>query len=130
MVDAARRLEAAGADLLLICTNTMHRRRRLPGAWSGRLGRGARRGEFRSQSFRDDRYTDSGRHRSFATLAPGTYRVQGVLDRNGDYNFAGRGPGDFASKAVTVRFPLSSMRVIQLDHGVLWAAHHAVAFTR
>ena len=25
MVDAARRLEAAGADLLLICTNTMHR---------------------------------------------------------------------------------------------------------
>lgn len=25
MVDAARRLEAAGADMLLICTNTMHR---------------------------------------------------------------------------------------------------------
>jgi aspartate racemase len=25
MVDAARRLEACGADLLLICTNTMHR---------------------------------------------------------------------------------------------------------
>lgn len=25
MIDAARRLEAAGADLLLICTNTMHR---------------------------------------------------------------------------------------------------------
>jgi aspartate racemase len=25
MVDAARRLEGAGADLLLICTNTMHR---------------------------------------------------------------------------------------------------------
>lgn len=25
MVDAARRLEAAGAELLLICTNTMHR---------------------------------------------------------------------------------------------------------
>ena len=25
MIDAARRLEAAGADVLLICTNTMHR---------------------------------------------------------------------------------------------------------
>lgn len=53
---------------------------------------------------------------SFATLAPGTYRVQAVLDCNGDYNFAGRGPGDFASKAVTVRFPLSSMPILQLDH--------------
>lgn len=29
--------------------------------------------------------------RSFATLAPGTYRVQAVLDRNGDYNFAAGG---------------------------------------
>jgi enterochelin esterase-like enzyme/uncharacterized protein (DUF2141 family) len=55
---------------------------------------------------------------SFATLAPGTYRVQAVLDRNGDYNFAGRGPGDLASKVVTVHFPLSSMPTLQLDHAV------------
>jgi len=54
--------------------------------------------------------------KSFATLAPGSYRVQAVLDRNGDYNFAGRGPGDLVSKVVTVHFPLSSMLTIQLDH--------------
>jgi enterochelin esterase-like enzyme/uncharacterized protein (DUF2141 family) len=55
---------------------------------------------------------------SFATLAPGPYRVQAVLDRNGDYNFAGRGPGDLVSKVVTLQFPLSSMPVLQLDHAV------------
>jgi enterochelin esterase-like enzyme/uncharacterized protein (DUF2141 family) len=56
--------------------------------------------------------------RSFATLAPGTYRVQAVLDRNGDYNFAGRGPGDLISKVVTVHFPLPSMPILQLDHAM------------
>lgn len=56
--------------------------------------------------------------KNFATLAAGTYRVQAVLDRNGDYNFAGRGPGDLISKVVTVRFPLPSMPVIQLDHAM------------
>jgi enterochelin esterase-like enzyme/uncharacterized protein (DUF2141 family) len=55
---------------------------------------------------------------SFATLAPGTYRVQAVLDRNGDYNFAGRGPGDLVSKVFTLHFPLSSMPVIPLDHAL------------
>ncbi|MBB3911868.1 alpha/beta hydrolase-fold protein [Sphingomonas desiccabilis] len=54
----------------------------------------------------------------FATLAPGTYRVQAVLDRNGDYNFAGRGPGDLVSKVVTLQFPLSSTPVLHLDHAV------------
>ena len=54
----------------------------------------------------------------FAALAPGIYRVQAVLDRNGDYNFAGRGPGDLASRVVTVRSPLSSMPVIPLDHAL------------
>jgi len=56
--------------------------------------------------------------KSFATLTPGTYRVQAVLDRNGDYAFAGRGPGDLVSRVVTVRFPLSSTPVIQLDHAM------------
>ncbi len=40
--------------------------------------------------------------KGFAELAPGTYRVQVVLDRNGDYNYGGRGPGDLVSKVVTV----------------------------
>jgi enterochelin esterase-like enzyme/uncharacterized protein (DUF2141 family) len=56
--------------------------------------------------------------KSFATLAPGSYRVQAVLDRNGDYNFAGRGPGDLVSKVITLHFPLSSMPIIQLDHAM------------
>jgi enterochelin esterase-like enzyme len=55
---------------------------------------------------------------SFATLGPGPYRVQAVLDRNGDYNFAGRGPGDLVSKVVTLQIPLSSMPVLQLDHAL------------
>lgn len=55
---------------------------------------------------------------SFATLRPGNYRVQAVLDRNGDYNFAGRGPGDLASKVITVHFPLSSTPSLQLDHAL------------
>ena len=55
---------------------------------------------------------------SFATLPPGDYRVQAVLDRNGDYNYRGRGPGDWVSKVVTVRFPLSSSPTVPLDHEV------------
>lgn len=54
----------------------------------------------------------------FATTAKGDYRVQVVLDRNGDYNFTGRGPGDIVSKVVTVRFPLASVPSIALDHVV------------
>jgi hypothetical protein len=54
--------------------------------------------------------------RGFATTAKGDYRVQVVLDRNGDYNFGGRGPGDIVSKVVTVRFPLTSAPSIPLDH--------------
>lgn len=55
---------------------------------------------------------------SFATLPQDSYHVQAVLDRNGDYNFAGRGPGDLVSKVVTLHFPLSSMPVIPLDHAL------------
>ncbi len=54
--------------------------------------------------------------RDFAAAAKGDYRVQVVLDRNGDYNFSGRGPGDIVSKVVTVHFPLSSVPSIPLDH--------------
>jgi hypothetical protein len=56
--------------------------------------------------------------RDFATTAKGDYRVQVVLDRNGDYIFGGRGPGDIVSKVVTVRFPLTFVPSIPLDHVV------------
>ena len=51
-----------------------------------------------------------------AGLAPGDYRVQAVLDRNGDYDYAGRGPGDLVSKVVTIHLPLASPPSIPLDH--------------
>ena len=41
----------------------------------------------------------------FAALPPGDYRVQAVLDRNGDYNYAGRGPGDLVSTVATIHWP-------------------------
>jgi hypothetical protein len=56
--------------------------------------------------------------KGFAMLAPGDYRVQAVLDRNGDYNYAGRATGDLVSKVVTVHFPLASAPTIPLDHAV------------
>jgi hypothetical protein len=59
---------------------------------------------------------------SLATLRPGSYRMQAVLDRDGDYNFAGRGPGDLLSKVVTVRLPLASTPTLPLDRAVPPAA--------
>lgn len=50
----------------------------------------------------------------FSTLAPGTYEVQAVLDRNHDYNYGGRGEGDLVSKVVTVTLP-GKLPVITLD---------------
>ena len=56
--------------------------------------------------------------RGFAAAAKGDWRVQLVLDRNGDYNYGGRGPGDIVSRAVTTHFPLTSPPTIVLDHVV------------
>ncbi|WCT72252.1 alpha/beta hydrolase-fold protein [Sphingomonas naphthae] len=56
--------------------------------------------------------------KDFATTLKGEYRVQAVLDRNGDYNYAGRGAGDLVSKVVTVQFPLTAMPSIPLDHAL------------
>lgn len=56
--------------------------------------------------------------RSFAALKPGAYRVQAVLDRDGDYNYAGRGAGDLVSKVVTIALPLNATPVIPLDHAI------------
>jgi len=55
---------------------------------------------------------------SFASLAPGRYRVQAVLDRDGDYAYGGRGAGDLVSKVVTVTFPLASIPSLALDQAV------------
>lgn len=42
---------------------------------------------------------------AFAKLPPGTYAFQAVLDRNHDYNYAGRGPGDIVSPVVEAKLP-------------------------
>lgn len=42
---------------------------------------------------------------AFSSLPPGTYRFQAVLDRNHDYNYAGRGGGDIVSPVVEARLP-------------------------
>ena len=55
---------------------------------------------------------------SFAALPAGDYRVQAVLDRNGDYNYGGRGPGDLISTVVTVHLPEQAAATIPLDHVV------------
>ena len=54
----------------------------------------------------------------FAALPPGLYRIQAVLDRDGSYNYGGRGPGDLISKVVTVRLPLTFLPSIALDQVV------------
>ena len=41
----------------------------------------------------------------WSKLPPGRYRVQAVLDVNGDYNYAGRGPGDVVSEVTEVSLP-------------------------
>jgi len=42
---------------------------------------------------------------AWSTLAPGTYRIQAVFDRNHDYNYGGRGAGDLVSPVVEARLP-------------------------
>lgn len=42
---------------------------------------------------------------AFATLPPGRYRFQAVLDRNQDYNYGGRGAGDVVSAVVEATLP-------------------------
>ena len=52
----------------------------------------------------------------FAALPAGDYRVQAVLDRNNDYNYGGRGPGDLVSAVTIVHFPERGPATIALDH--------------
>jgi S-formylglutathione hydrolase FrmB len=41
----------------------------------------------------------------WSSLPAGRYRIQAVLDRNGDYNYGGRGAGDIVSKVTEVSLP-------------------------
>jgi hypothetical protein len=54
----------------------------------------------------------------FAALPPGDYRMQAVLDRDGDYNYAGRDADDLVSQVTTVHLPLTGVPAIALDHAV------------
>lgn len=42
---------------------------------------------------------------AWSKLAPGTYRLQAVLDRDHSYNYGGRGPGDLVSAVVEAALP-------------------------
>jgi S-formylglutathione hydrolase FrmB len=42
---------------------------------------------------------------AWSKLAPGRYRMQAVLDVNGDYNYAGRGAGDLVSNVAEISLP-------------------------
>lgn len=53
-----------------------------------------------------------------SALKPGEYRVQVVLDRDGDYNYGGRRAGDLVSKVVTLQLPLITAPAIALDHAL------------
>ncbi|MEQ7873103.1 alpha/beta hydrolase-fold protein [Sphingomonas sp. ASV193] len=50
----------------------------------------------------------------FSALPPGRYAVQAVLDRNHDYNYGGRGPGDIVSPVTTITLPGPAR--LTLDH--------------
>jgi S-formylglutathione hydrolase FrmB len=52
----------------------------------------------------------------FSALPPGDYRVQAVLDRDGDYGRFGRGAGDIVSNVMTIHLPLDKSMTIGLDH--------------
>ncbi|OAN58438.1 alpha/beta hydrolase-fold protein [Sphingomonas sp. TDK1] len=49
-----------------------------------------------------------------STLPAGRYRAQVILDRDHDYNYSGRGPGDLVSKTVTFSLP-GKIPVLTLD---------------
>ena len=42
---------------------------------------------------------------AFGKLPAGTYAFQAVLDRNHDYNYGGRGPGDIVSPVIEAKLP-------------------------
>lgn len=63
---------------------------------------------------------------AFSKLMPGEYAVQAVLDVNGDYNYGGRGPGDWVSDVAMVKLgggaiaPLSLARALPGSSEPTW----------
>lgn len=53
----------------------------------------------------------------FSSLPAGTYRFQAVLDRNHNYNYRGRGPGDMISSVVEAQLP-GPVPALVLDHTI------------
>ena len=51
------------------------------------------------------------------SLPAGEYEVQAVLDRNHDYAYSGRGPGDLVSRVVRVTLP-GRIPVLAFDHEI------------
>jgi S-formylglutathione hydrolase FrmB len=53
---------------------------------------------------------------AWSRLPPGRYRIQAVLDVNGDYNYAGRGAGDYVSDVTEVSLPgpLEPLKLIKV----------------
>lgn len=50
-------------------------------------------------------------------LPKGRYRLQAVLDRNHDYNYGGRGPGDLVSPVIETNLPGAIPKLV-LDHEI------------
>lgn len=50
-----------------------------------------------------------------------------MLDRNGDYNYAGRSPGDLVSRVVTLRLPLAATGAADPAVAAYWRDHYDVA---
>lgn len=53
----------------------------------------------------------------WSQLPAGTYRLQAVLDRNHDYNYGGRGPGDLVSQLIEAQLP-GPVPTLTLDHQI------------
>ncbi|HJR74492.1 MAG TPA: alpha/beta hydrolase-fold protein [Luteimonas sp.] len=63
---------------------------------------------------------------AFSKLKPGEYAVQAVLDGDGDYNYGGRGPGDWVSDVAMVKLgggaiaPLPLVRELPGESAPTW----------
>ncbi|MCL1634529.1 esterase family protein [Luteimonas sp. SX5] len=63
---------------------------------------------------------------AFSKLKPGEYAMQAVLDVNHDYNYGGRGPGDWVSDVTMVKLgagaaaPISLARALPGTSGPTW----------
>ena len=63
---------------------------------------------------------------TLSSLPPGDYEVQAVLDRNHDYAYSGRGPGDLVSRVIKVKLP-GRIPTLAFDHEIEHKATALVA---